>query len=72
MIIANYEEMVRQSRRQALVYGISLHAFIVGQPFRIQALRRAFAHITKVQDTTWFATTGAIADHFIAHGPKEG
>jgi hypothetical protein len=72
MIIANYDEMLRQSRRQPLVYGISLHAFIVGQPFRIQALRRAFAHITKAQeDTTWLATTGAIADHFIAHGPKE-
>jgi hypothetical protein len=71
MIIANYDEMLRQSRRQPLVYGISLHAFVVGQPFRIQALRRAFAHITKIQDTTWFATTGAIADHFIAHGPKE-
>jgi hypothetical protein len=72
MIIANYDEMLRQSRRQPLVYGISLHAFVVGQPFRIQALRRAFAHFTKTaQDTTWFATTGAIADHFIAHGPKE-
>jgi allantoinase len=71
MIIASYEEMLRQSRRQPLVFGISLHAFIVGQPFRIQALRRAFVHITRAEDTVWLATTGAIADHFIAHGPRE-
>ena len=71
MIIANYDEMVRQSRKQPLVYGIALHAFIMGQPFRLAALRRAFAHITKANAATWFATTGAIADHFISHGPRE-
>ncbi len=71
MIIANYDEMLRQSRRQSLVYGIAIHAFIMGQPFRIQALRRAFEHMTKSKDTIWLTTTGAVADHFIAHGPKE-
>jgi allantoinase len=71
MMIANFDEMVRQSRKQSLVYGIALHAFIMGQPFRIAALRRAFEHLTKTGDATWFATTGAIADHFISHGPKE-
>jgi allantoinase len=71
MMIANFDEMLRQSRGQSLVYGIALHPFIMGQPFRIAALRRAFAHLTKTTDATWFATTGAIAEHFIAHGPKE-
>jgi hypothetical protein len=71
VIIANYEEMLRQSQRQSLVYGIALHTFVMGQPFRIKPLRRAFEHITKAEDTSWFATAGAIADHFIAHGPKE-
>jgi allantoinase len=71
MMIANFDEMVRQSRKQSLVYGIALHAFIMGQPFRIAALRRAFAHLTKAGDATWLATTGAIADHFVSHGPKE-
>jgi allantoinase len=70
MIIANYDEMLRQSQRQPLVYGIALHAFLMGQPFRIKALRRAFEHITQANAATWFATTGAIADHFVAHGPK--
>jgi allantoinase len=71
MMIANFDEMLRQSRKQSLVYGIALHAFIMGQPFRIAALRRAFEHLRKAGDATWFATTGAIADHFISHGPKE-
>ena len=70
MIIDNFDEMLRQSRGQPLVYGIALHAFIMGQPFRIKALRRAFEHITKPNAATWFATTGAIADHFVAHGPQ--
>jgi allantoinase len=68
MIIANYNEMIRQSCKQSLVYGIALHAFIMGQPFRLLALRRALEHITRSNDTTWFATTGAIADHFISQG----
>ncbi len=71
MMIANFDEMLRQSKKQSLVYGIALHAFIMGQPFRIAALRRAFEHLTKASDATWFATTGAIADHFVAHGPRE-
>jgi hypothetical protein len=71
MIIANHDEMVRQSCKQSLVFGISLHAFIMGQPFRLSALRRAFAHIKKTGDDVWFTTTGAIADHYIAHGPKD-
>jgi len=70
VIVANFDEMQRQSRRQSLVYGIALHAFIMGQPFRIQALRRAFEHLRKADEGTWFATTGAIADHFIATVPS--
>ena len=70
MIIANYNEMRSQSRRQSLVYGIALHAFIMGQPFRLEALRRAFEHMRKAGDGAWFTTTGAIADHFIAAVPK--
>ena len=69
MITENLDEMRRQSRHQALVYGISLHAFIMGQPFRLNALRRAFEHLRKADEGVWFTTTGAIADHFIAAVP---
>jgi len=69
MITQNFDEMRRQSRRQSLVYGISLHAFIMGQPFRLNALRRAFEHLRKADAGVWFTTTGAIADQFVAAVP---
>jgi allantoinase len=41
MIIDNFEEMLEQAERtnQPLVMGIALHAYIVGQPFRLRKLR---------------------------------
>ena len=68
-IIDNFDEMLEQSRRQPLVYGIALHAFLVGQPYRLRHLRRAFAHICRQRDRLWLATTGQIASHFAEHGP---
>ena len=64
MIIDNFEEMLEQSREQSLVYGVSIHAFIVGQPFRLRHFRRAMQHIRAASDRVWFATTGQIAQHF--------
>jgi peptidoglycan/xylan/chitin deacetylase (PgdA/CDA1 family) len=69
MIVDNFDEMREQSAGQPLVYGIALHAFIVGQPYRLRHLRRALKHIARQDDRVWLATAGAIADHFIAHGP---
>jgi allantoinase len=69
MIIDQFDEMLRQSRRQSLVYGIGLHAFIVGHPFRLRHLRRALEHIWRHRDRVWFATTGEIARHFSDYAP---
>lgn len=41
MVIDQFDEMLEQSRTQPLVMGIALHAMIVGQPFRLRALRSA-------------------------------
>jgi hypothetical protein len=41
--------------------GIALHAYIVGQPFRLRALRRALAHIAAHRDVVWLTHPGAIA-----------
>jgi allantoinase len=71
MIIDNFDEMLRQSAKQPLVYGVALHAFIAGQPFRIVHLRRALEHLCRARDRVWFASTGAIAAHFAAHAPIE-
>jgi len=64
MIIDQFNEMLEQSKEQSLVYGVAIHAFIVGQPFRLVHLRRALQHVRAAGDRVWFATTGQIAQHF--------
>ncbi len=70
MIVDNFDEMCEQSARheQPLVMGIALHAYIVGQPFRLRHLRRALEHIAARRDDVWLTTSGAIA----AHARREG
>jgi allantoinase len=70
-IIDNFEEMLEQCQAQPLVYGISLHAFIVGQPFRLRHLRRALEWLAKHHDGVWLTTTGAIAAHYASVAPPE-
>jgi allantoinase len=69
MVVDAFDEMRIQSRAQPLVYGIALHAFLVGQPFRLRHLRRALEHVARHGDGVWFATTGEIARHFAEHVP---
>ena len=49
MIIDQFDEMLEQANRgrapQALVMGIALHPYLVGQPYRLRHLRRALEHI---------------------------
>lgn len=64
MIIDNFDEMREQARAQPLVMGIALHAYLVGQPFRLRHLRRALTHIVEnAGDDVWLTTSGAIARH---------
>ncbi|MBM3572788.1 MAG: polysaccharide deacetylase [Alphaproteobacteria bacterium] len=69
MIVDQFDEMTRQSCDQPLVMGIALHAYILGQPFRLVHLRRAFRHIVKRRSTIWLTTSGAIAAHVAALPP---
>ncbi|MFM0258139.1 polysaccharide deacetylase family protein [Paraburkholderia sediminicola] len=64
-IIDQFEEMLEQSEKQPLVCSLALHAMIVGQPYRLRALRRALAHIVNhpKRDQVWFTRPGAIYDH---------
>ncbi len=66
MIIDQFDEMLEQSREQPLVMGIALHAMIVGQPFRLRQLRRAFAHLARHREAVWLTTAGEIAQHVAA------
>jgi hypothetical protein len=68
-IIDQFDEMLEQSKGQSLVFGIGLHAFLVGQPFRLRHLRRALEHVCRYRDEVWLTTTGEIATHFITHAP---
>jgi allantoinase len=68
-IIDTFDEMLAQSAEQPLVYGIALHAFLVGHPFRLRHLRRALEHVGRHREGVWLATTGQIAQHFAEHAP---
>ena len=70
MAIGNVDEMLRQSRLQSLACGITIHTFIVGQPFRIAEFRRVLAHLTKHRDV-WLTTSGAIAAHYASVFPSD-
>ena len=69
VLIDQFDEMLRQSRDQPLVYGLSLHTFLAGHAFRIKHLRRALQHIRSHADQIWLAHTGQIADHVIGLAP---
>ncbi len=69
MIVDQFDEMLDQSTAQPLVMGIALHAYIVGQPYRLRHLRRALAHLAVRRPEVWLTTPGAIASHFITHAP---
>ncbi|MBD2234294.1 polysaccharide deacetylase family protein [Phormidium tenue] len=70
MIIDNFDEMLEQSHQQPLVYGIALHPYLVGQPFRLRHLRRALQHIASVArnqpNRVWLTHPGAIAAHMLS------
>lgn len=65
LIVGNYREMKRQSARQALVMGIALHPYLVGQPYRLAELRRAVELLAADADL-WWTTPGAICEHVSA------
>jgi peptidoglycan/xylan/chitin deacetylase (PgdA/CDA1 family) len=58
----NFDEMLEQSAGQPLVMGIALHPYLVGQPYRLRALRRALQHILAHRDDIWLTRAGDIHD----------
>jgi peptidoglycan/xylan/chitin deacetylase (PgdA/CDA1 family) len=72
MVIGQFDEMLeQQAHGQALVMGVALHPYIVGQPYRLRHLRRALEHIARARDAgdIWWTTPGAIAAHMQEHHP---
>ncbi len=72
MILDQFEEMLRLSRKQSLVFGVSMHTFCTGQLFRLAQVRAALETIAKhpAFGEVWVTTPGAIAEH--AAGLPEG
>ena len=63
MIKDQFEEMLRQSEKYPLVFAITCHPFVVGQPFRLAALRRALDHVLRHRNKLWLTTPREIAKH---------
>jgi allantoinase len=63
ILVDQFDEMLLQSRRQALVFNLSLHPFLVGVPFRVRQLRRALQHIASHRERIWLTHPGRIAEH---------
>ena len=63
MMIDQFDEMLRLSAKYPLVFTAVLHPFVIGQPFRLAALRGALDHILKHRQDIWIATPGEIAAH---------
>ena len=68
LILDNLAEMLDQTRAPdapALVMGIALHPYIVGQPYRLRHLRRALQAVAAARDAglVWMSTPGAICRH---------
>jgi peptidoglycan/xylan/chitin deacetylase (PgdA/CDA1 family) len=65
MIVDQFEEMLEQSERQPLVFALSLHGFIAGQPYRLRPIRQAIRHCVehRNRDRVWFTRAGDIAKY---------
>ena len=67
LIVEDFAERLRQTADGVpQVMGIALHPYIVGQPYRLRALRRALAVIAAQREGVWITTAGAIFDHCLA------
>jgi hypothetical protein len=67
MIVDQFDEMLEQTQRSddapALVMGLALHPYLVGQPYRLRHLRRALQHVARHGERdVWITTPGAIVD----------
>ncbi|MBY0336277.1 MAG: polysaccharide deacetylase family protein [Acetobacteraceae bacterium] len=65
IVLGDFEERLRQIAADGVpqVMGIALHPYLVGQPYRLRALRRALAAIAAERDRVWITTAGGVFDH---------
>jgi peptidoglycan/xylan/chitin deacetylase (PgdA/CDA1 family) len=64
MALDQLDEMLEQSERQTLACGITIHTFILGQPYRLRQFRRVLERLDALRERVWVTTAGEIAKHF--------
>jgi hypothetical protein len=62
MIRETFDTLYRDGANNARLLVLSLHPFLIGQPFRIGCLDAALGHIVR-HDAVWPATGAAIIAH---------
>ncbi|WCB92274.1 hypothetical protein DSM104299_00964 [Baekduia alba] len=68
-VVDTVDELLERSHEQALVCGIVVHSFIVGQPHRLRHFRTALERLAGLGDQLWLTTPGAVAEHFTSLVP---
>jgi peptidoglycan/xylan/chitin deacetylase (PgdA/CDA1 family) len=68
MIKASFDVLYREGAEIARVMCLALHPFIIGQPNKIDALRRALEHIVG-HEKVWLARGSEIIDAYAAQQP---
>lgn len=63
-IIDQFDELMRVSCDQPVVFPISLHTFVMGQPYRMAQLRRALDHIMARRDEIWVTRPVDVARYY--------
>ncbi|MDO8878400.1 MAG: polysaccharide deacetylase family protein [Pseudolabrys sp.] len=66
MIVDQFETMLEQSKEQSLVFGISMHTFVAGQPFRLRQLAQALDCVLthkSFEQSVWVTSPGEIAKY---------
>ena len=68
MVTVHFDEQMRQSAKQPLVFSLALHTFVVGQPYRLAGLRDILSHIVNHPDADriWFTRPRDIHAHVSA------
>ncbi len=66
MIVDQFDALSAASAEQPLVMSVILHSFIAGQPFRLQQITRALAHIAAARSAVWLTRPGDIAAYIHA------
>jgi len=71
MVTGHFDEQIRQSENQPLVFSLALHTFVVGQPYRLAGLRDILMHMVEHEeaDRVWFCRPRDIYEHVAALPP---